>query len=306
MDIWEKVNTAQRMQDYIHAHLDEEITLEDICAAARYSKWHSFRIFKEAFNKTPFEYIRALRLTNAARSIRSDADTNIVDIAMESGFASHEGFTKAFSAYFGVNPGKYRSHLPMRYMYFDPSPIVKYYLLLKSQEHIEMAENHRTVTVTVVEKPACRLILTRGKTSVDYFALCGEIGCDKEEMLETVPQTLDKVAYIELPPYLITPGTSKSAFGVEVPADFNGEIPEGFEVIDLPASQFMWFNGAPYEDENMWGVAHEELARAIGRYKPEMYGYEFALDAAPHYFYGTSAATGCREMIPVRRVGNKL
>lgn len=63
MDIWEKINAAQRMQDYIHQHLDEDITLEDICAASMYSKWHSFRIFKEMFNKTPFEYIRALRLT---------------------------------------------------------------------------------------------------------------------------------------------------------------------------------------------------------------------------------------------------
>ena len=70
MDIWEKINTAQRMQDYIHGHIDEKISLEDICEAARYSKWHSLRIFKEIFHKTPFEYIRALRLTKAATGCR--------------------------------------------------------------------------------------------------------------------------------------------------------------------------------------------------------------------------------------------
>lgn len=71
MDIWEKINAAQRMQDYIHQHIDEDISLVDICKAAWYSKWHSFQIFKEFFDKTPFEYIRALRLTNAAHNIKS-------------------------------------------------------------------------------------------------------------------------------------------------------------------------------------------------------------------------------------------
>ena len=305
MDIWEKVNAAQRMQDYIHQHLDENIALEEICRAASYSKWHSFRIFKEIFHKTPFEYIRALRLTNAARNIKNDSGVNILDIAMNNGFDSHEGFTKAFNAYFGVNPGKYRNHNPRRFMYFDPSPILHYYLLLNSKEYVNMAENQRTVTVTVVEKPACKLILKRGITSTDYFSYCAEIGCDAWEILETVPEALDKAVFLELPPDLIRPGTSKAACALEVPVDFNAEIPEGFEIIDLPSHFYMWFNGAPYEDENWYGYAHEELGRAISNYKPELYGYEFAEDSAPHFHYGTSAATGCKEMIPVRRLAKK-
>lgn len=147
MDTWEKLRVAQRMQDYIHQHISENITLEDICEAAMYSKWHSFRIFKEVFHKTPFEYIRAMRLTKAARDIKNDFATNILDVAMNNGFASHEGFSKAFHSYFGVNPNKYRYDTPRRYMYFDPSPILHYYLLLNSRERIEMAENQRTVTV---------------------------------------------------------------------------------------------------------------------------------------------------------------
>jgi len=305
MDIWEKINAAQRMQDYIHQNIDGNIALEDICRAARYSKWHSFRIFKEIFHKTPFEYIRALRLTNAARNIKNDSGVNILDVAMNNGFDSHEGFTKAFNAYFGVNPGKYRYHVPRRYMYFDPSPVLSYYLLLNSEEYINMAENQRTVTVTVVEKPDCKLILKRGIKSQDYFAYCEEMGCDMFEILETVPQGLDKVVFIELPPRMITPGTSRAAAALEVPVDFDGDIPDGFEIIDLPSHLYMWFNGAPYEDENWYGYAHEELGRAISNYKPELYGYEFAEDSAPHFHYGTSAATGCKEMIPVRRLAKK-
>jgi len=305
MDIWEKIHAAQRMQDYIHQNLDENMALEDICEAARYSKWHSFRIFKEVFHKTPFEYIRALRLTNAARNIKNDSDATILDVAVNVGFASHEGFTKAFHAYFGVNPNKYRNHIPRRYLYFEPSPILHYYLLLNSEERIEMAENQRTVTVTVVEKTPRKLILKRGITSTDYFSYCEEIGCDAWEILETVPRALDKVAFLELPPSLITPGTSKAACGLEVPIDFSEKIPEGFEMIELPSCLMMWVNGAPYENEGWFGEAHSELRRVIENYKPELYGYEFAEDLAPHYHYGTSAETGCREMIPVRRLPAK-
>jgi len=304
MDIWEKLNAVQRMQDYIHRHLDEKISLDALCAAAGYSKFHSLRMFKELLGKTPFEYIRALRLTNAAHSIKNDSGANILNVALASGFASHEGFTKAFQRYFGVSPGKYRKHLPMRYMYFDPCSIIRYHLLLNSEEYIEMktSKSQRTVTVTVVEKPACKLILIRGKKSQNYFEFCAEMGCDKFEILETVPGALDKPVQIDLPPCMITPGTSLAAAALEVPADFSGEIPEGFEIIDLPPHLYMWFNGAPYEDERMYGEAHQELYRAIDNYKPELYGYEYAKDSAPVFNYFASAVNGVRQMIPVRKL----
>ena len=168
-----------------------------------------------------------------------------------------------------------------------------------------MFENTRTVTVTVIEKPACKLILKRGITSTDYFGYCEEMGCDTWEILEAIPQGLGGVPFLELPLSMITPGTSKAACALEVPADYNDKIPEGFEIIDLPAFWYMWFQGAPYDDENHFGGAHEELGRAIENYKPELYGYEFAKDSAPHFHYGTSAATGCKEMIPVRRLSIK-
>ncbi|MEN6470333.1 MAG: hypothetical protein ABFC62_02590 [Clostridiaceae bacterium] len=168
-----------------------------------------------------------------------------------------------------------------------------------------MAENQRTVTVTIMEKPTCKLILKRGIASAGYFEFCEEMGCDAFEILETVPQALEKAVFLELPPDMVAPGTSKAAAAVEVPFDFGGRMPGGFETADLPSHLYMWFNGAPYEDESMFGVAHEELYRAIAHYKPELYGYEFAKDSAPVFHYFASAATGVRQMIPVRRLAIK-
>ena len=165
-----------------------------------------------------------------------------------------------------------------------------------------MSENQRTVTVTITPKQDCKLILKRGIESEDYFAFCAEMGCNWWKILEIVPGALDKVVFLELPPHMIPPGTSKAAVALEIPLDFSGEIPKGFEVVPLPSSLYMWFNGAAYEDESWYGCAHEEIYRAIANYKPELYGYEFAKDIAPTFTYGASAINGCRTIIPVRKI----
>lgn len=308
MDIWEKVKAVQLMQDYIHESINEKITLEKLAQAAGYSKWHSLRIFKEIFNKTPHGYIKAMRLTRAAHCIRDDKESNanILDVAMQMGFDSHEGFTKAFTGYFGINPSKYRnSVIPMHYMYFEPASILQYYLLLNSEEHKAMGAVQRIVTVTVVEKTARKLVLKRGIKSTDYFGWCAEIGCDKWELMSTITPALDKVSFVELPPHLIAKGTSKAACCVEVPLDFNSGIPDGFDIIEIPAHLMMWFQGAPYENEEWYGEAHTEMYSAIKNYNPELYGYAFDTESAPRFEYGTSAKTGCRVMIPVKRLSEK-
>lgn len=74
-----------------------------------------------------------------------------------------------------------------------------------------------TVTVTRVERPARRLILLRAKEAADYMTYCGEMGCDWEGLLNSIPEKLDLAALLTLPRPLIRPGTSGCAAGVEVP-----------------------------------------------------------------------------------------
>ena len=73
MESRENINAVQRMQDYIEQHITEPITLHMIAQAAGYSPWHSARIFKELTGKTPFEYIRTLRLSQAAIKLRDES-----------------------------------------------------------------------------------------------------------------------------------------------------------------------------------------------------------------------------------------
>src|SRR3972149_6505809 len=66
MDNSEQVKAVQRMQAYIEAHLHESITLHMLACAAGYSPWHAAKVFKSLTGKSPFEYIRAVRLWQAA------------------------------------------------------------------------------------------------------------------------------------------------------------------------------------------------------------------------------------------------
>ena len=153
MDLSDKIKAVSRMQHYIETHLDEAITLEGIADAAGYSKYHAVRIFKELTGRTPFETIRALRLTKAAQALQS-CQGKVVDVAVSTGFDSHDGFTRAFTRQFGITPQRYRTETPP-VNWFVHYPIEAFYI----QRYKPMLnEMPRTVTVTVVEEPARKLI----------------------------------------------------------------------------------------------------------------------------------------------------
>lgn len=146
MENWEKINAVQRMQIYIENHINESITLYMLANAAGYSPWHCTRIFKELTDKTPFEYIRALRLSRAAIKLR-DEDVKIIDVALDFVFDSHEGFTRAFSKQFGMTPQYYCKNTPPLKL-FMPSHIRDYYLMIEKGED-NMTKNSEVKTVFV-------------------------------------------------------------------------------------------------------------------------------------------------------------
>lgn len=157
----------------------------------------------------------------------------------------------------------------------------------------------RTVTATFITRPARKLLIKRGIASTDYFTYCDEVGCDIWKVLEAVPNRLDQVSFVILPAFLVTEGASRVGCAAEVPMDYDTPIPEGCEMIELAEHTMLWFQGAPYEEENWYGGAHAEMADAISRYQPERYGYRFAYDLAPEFHYGTTAKEGCRQLVPV-------
>jgi AraC family transcriptional regulator len=300
MDNWEKVNAVQRMQDFIEEHLNVPITLNMLANAAGYSPWHSARIFKELMGKSPFEYIRALRLSRAALILR-DKDVRVVDVAFDFVFDSHEGFTRAFSKQFGITPHNYIKKTPPINL-FMPSRIRNYYLTFqKGVDNMPENSNVNTVFVQVVERPQRGLILKRGIKATHYFEYCEEVGCDVWGILTSVKGAIHEPYGMWLPKNLQKPGTSIYAQGVEVPIDYKGEIPEGFEFIELKPCKLMVFQGPPFEEEK-FEASIQELWDVMKKYNPEIYGFSWADEDAPRIQLAPMGYRGYIEARPVRQV----
>lgn len=296
----EKINGVQRMQDYIKVHLNEDISLCDLAKACGYSPWHATRIFKELIGKSPFEYIREIRLSKAAIMLR-DEKVKIIDVAFDFLFNSHEGFTRAFSKQFGMTPKHYVENTPPIKL-FMPYPIRTYYLMQEKGENTMNNNKVNTVFVQVVERPERKVILKRGVKAKDYFAYCEEVGCEVWGVLTSIKEALNEPMGMWLPENLRKSGTSTYVQGVEVPADYAGVVPEGFDIMDLKPCKMMIFQGQPYEDDEAFEEAIYEVWDAIKKYNPETYGFKWADEDGPRFQLEPWGYRGYIEGKPVRQV----
>ncbi len=116
------LNSVQIAINFIEDNLNQDIQLSDISAQANMSHWHFQRVFKALTNETLKSYVRSRRIANSLDSL-FDKKYSILDVAIASGFESHESYTRAFQKLFGITPSKYRqtakSRLIMRKHKFD-------------------------------------------------------------------------------------------------------------------------------------------------------------------------------------------
>jgi AraC family transcriptional regulator len=96
-------NPTEKALWYIESHFREELALEDIAKVAGVSRYHLSRAFGLATGVSIMRYVRARRLSEAARALVGGSP-DILVVAIESGYGSHEAFTRAFRDQFGLTP----------------------------------------------------------------------------------------------------------------------------------------------------------------------------------------------------------
>ncbi len=102
------MNPAGKALWYIESHFQQEITLDDVAQVAGVSRYHLARVFALATGHAAMRYMRARRLTEAARSLARGAP-DILAVALDAGYSSHEAFTRAFCDQFGMTPEAVRA-----------------------------------------------------------------------------------------------------------------------------------------------------------------------------------------------------
>jgi AraC family transcriptional regulator len=103
-----RMNPVDKALWYIETHFAGEITLDEIAGVAGVSRYHVSRVFGEAIGRPITRYVRGRRLSEAAKALAAGA-ADILTVALEAGYGSHEAFTRAFREQFGLTPESVRA-----------------------------------------------------------------------------------------------------------------------------------------------------------------------------------------------------
>ena len=288
----EQRKAVRKMQDYISEHITEEIDITALAKAVSFSPWYVRKLFIKYLGMTPAVYIRRLKLSKSALCLRDEKNL-ILDIAMEMGFGSVDGYQRAFRREFGCNPKEYATS-PVPIWLFTPN------LIMEKERNVSEMSETRNVFIQVVERPERKVIIKRGIKATEYWSYCKEVGCDVWGLLTSIKSITGEPVCLWLPKQLIKPGTSEYVQGVEVDPSYNGCIPEGFEVIDLPKTSYLLFRGEPFAEEN-YEQAIGEIWDAEKKYNPEFIGYKWD-DNNPRIQLEPIGERGYIELVPVKEV----
>lgn len=90
---------------YILSHINDKLTIEELCHQAGLSKYYFVRQFKKTTGYTPIEFINVTRCENSKKYLNK-GELSLSEIAEKCGFESTAYFIKTFKKYNGETPGK--------------------------------------------------------------------------------------------------------------------------------------------------------------------------------------------------------
>jgi AraC family transcriptional regulator len=105
----EYVARINRVIDHVDAHLDADLTLGELADVACFSRFHFHRIFSAMVGETITDYVKRIRLQNAASRLINNPRDSVTDIALACGFSSPSVFARAFRERFGVSATAWRA-----------------------------------------------------------------------------------------------------------------------------------------------------------------------------------------------------
>jgi len=102
----ETLERLDRARDFIDHCYDHPLSLEQISEKACFSRYHFLRLFREAFNKTPHQYLVERRIEKA-KELLGDDELRVTDVCFEVGFQSLGSFSTLFHRNVGYPPVTY-------------------------------------------------------------------------------------------------------------------------------------------------------------------------------------------------------
>ncbi|RCX18069.1 AraC family transcriptional regulator [Fontibacillus phaseoli] len=217
--------------NYIEAHLQTEVVIDDVAKAALSSKYHFQRMFHALTGFTVTEYIRNRRLTLAAEELSGCC--KVIDTALKYGYDSPEVFTKAFTRLHGVSPSAARKK-DVKLKSFPP---------LSFQIQIRGV---REMNYRIAEEKGCTVI---GKEVIVHSDPQDEVPRFVEQIWrDGTHDAINEAAGREAGSLLFgyhydfgEDGGKRYLMGCELAGD--REVPYGLTVLELPQQTYAVFEG---------------------------------------------------------------
>ena len=291
--------SVQKMLDCVEENLTEPLTLKMLAGKLNYSPYYCTRQFHRYAGLSLRDYIRLRKISSAVIDLR-DTGERIIDIAVKYGFSSQEAFTRSFKKAYGMTPNEYRKMpklLPLlvKRNVFDP-----YYFGLGGIMSQERTAKEITASIQVV--PAHKFIGIRHIDAPGYWEFWKKeeekYGGDRCDKVEGILQSIKSPT---VGGWFYRDGKRGYFFGVDVPIDYAGEVPEGMELLDIPEAPYAVFHHPAYNYGTMERAVGEAIGNSIERWKPAEHGYEWD-DSLPTYQHHSPDKFGQAIMRPVKKI----
>ncbi len=245
------VKGFQATLDYMEEHLTEPVDFEQIAKQMNLSAFYFQKIFSILCGISPGEYIRNRRLTLAGSELLT-SNRKILDIALDYGYDTQEGFTRAFTRFHGVTPGCARKN-----------PV-----LLKSFSRLSVSITMKggfNMNCRVEEKDRFQIIAKTerftkienvlGREDIPRFWLeshaDGTVSYLKEHGRKNGILSGSVVGMC------CEDSTVRKDFPYSIGAEYDGgDVPEGYQLFDIPAATWLIFEmeaGLPAESiQDVW------------------------------------------------------
>jgi AraC family transcriptional regulator len=143
----------------IQQRLDEPLRLEELAALACLSPHHFHHVFTGMLGESLGSHIRRLRLERAACRLKLSR-TQVVQIALEAGYETHEAFSRAFRDSFGCSPTQFRQRHRARPQLQTPSG-VHYHQAARPRHFRAVHCGDKTMNVTIKQLKPMRVAFMR-------------------------------------------------------------------------------------------------------------------------------------------------
>lgn len=298
---------VEEIDECIKKRNDEAAALSFLSQKLGYSEFYISRKFREISGMHFRDYLRNRKLAFALKEVR-DTSKALLDIALKYGFSSHEAFSRSFKEAYGITPSEYRNNPVPVVLRTIIKPFDCYLIIIGGTV---MESTNEEVKVYFVTIPAHKYLHIRNYESIGYWDFWQKQSKIPGQDCETICGLLDSIkgklddrggdeansgsgqimAWINEPTGRICSwGISLAeSYGVRLPSDYCGEVPEQMQLMDVPEGEYIVFEHGPFDFQTQNESVEKKIENAMKDFDYASSGY--CLDTTQgrvFYFYHDS------------------